>query len=182
MNRITCTLLLVFLFSVPLLPVLPVRAQSGEKAIRATLQRYFTTLKSGQYQKLYDSLPTSFQKQTTREEIAGNLERLGQFLKVQRMEIGKIEQHGEFAVAETTIYGLLTKPLTLDGTQIRQGRVTAQQYLIREGGVWKIASTSERSLRSFLKERPEVASLFQQSHTRFELFNQGTWVRLPGSR
>lgn len=177
MNRIIYPMLLIVCLS-----TLPVEAQNDEKAIRTSLQRYFTALKTGQYQKLYDSLPVSFQKQTTRAELADNLGRLGQFLKVRRMEIGKIEQRGDLAVVETTIYGQLTKPLNLNGGEIEQGRVTARQYLIREAGSWKIASTSERALRSFLKERPEAANLFEQSHTRFELFSQGSWVRLPGSR
>lgn len=156
--------------------------RDGEAPIRTAIQRYFTQLKSGQYRQLYDSLPASFRQQTTREEVAENLKRLGQSLKIQRIEIGKVEQHGELAVASTTIYGRLAKPLTLNGREIEEGRVTSLQYLIREDGRWKIASATERALRSFFQEHPEAATQFPQSHTRFELLSNGAWVRLPGSR
>ena len=71
---------------------------------------------------------------------------------------------------------------TLNSREIRQGRVSSQQYLIRENGVWKIASANERSLRTFMKEHPEVERLFPQTHTRFELLSDGKWIRMPGSR
>jgi hypothetical protein len=156
--------------------------RDGETPIRTAIQRYFTQLKSGQYRQLYDSLPASFRQQTTREEVTESLKRLGQSLQIQRIEIGKVEQHGELAVASTTIYGRLAKPLTLNGREIEEGRVTSLQYLIREDGRWKIASATERALRSFFQEHPEAATRFTQSHTRFELLSNGAWVRLPGSR
>lgn len=166
---------------------LPVASPSNEKAIRMSLQKYFNLLRTGRYGELYNTLPSAFQKQSTREEVAESLSRIGEFLKLSRMEIGRIEvrsieQQGEFAVAATTIFGQLTRPITLNNREIRQGRISSQQYLIRENGTWKIASANERTLRGFMKDHPEVATLFPQTRTRLELLSDGKWIRMPGSR
>ncbi|MFM8393581.1 MAG: hypothetical protein ACKOB4_06605 [Acidobacteriota bacterium] len=160
----------------------PLATVNDEKAIRGAIQRYFLLLKTGRYGQLYDSLPAAFQKQATREEIAGSLGRLGEFLKLERIEISQIEQRGDIAVASTTILGALTRPITINNREIRQGRVSSRQYLIRENRVWKIASANERSLRAFMKDHPEVETLFPQTLTRFELLSDGKWIRMPGSR
>lgn len=160
----------------------PLATVNEETAIRGAIQRYFTLLKTGRYAQLYDSLPVSFQQQANREEVARSLGRLGEFLKLEQIEIGKIEQRGEIAVATTTILGALTRTITINNREIRQGRVSSQQYLIRENRVWKIASANERTLRAFMKDHPEVEKLFPQTLTRFELLSDGKWIKMPGSR
>ena len=152
------------------------------KAVRGTLERYFTLLKTGRYERVYDLLPLSAQGVTSRQEMAAGLSRLTELLRFEKIEIGRIEQKGGMAVAATAIYGTLAQPVTLNGETISQGRVTSQQYLIREQGRWKIASVNEVTLRLFLKEHPAAGTLFSQQYTRFELLRNGQWVRMPGSR
>lgn len=175
-----------FFFHLPLIVCLlasPAGAWNPpDEAIRKAVERHFTLLRTRQYQPLYNSLPASVRQKTTREEMAESLERLRRFLKIDRMEIGEIEQRGPLAVATTTIYGRLVTPLNLNGQEISEGRVTTQQYLINEDGRWKIASATEGALRDFLRTHPEAATQFRQSHTRFELRGQQGWVRMPGSR
>jgi hypothetical protein len=181
MKRYTRQTTLLLFFSLVIISE-PLASVNAEKSIRGAIQRYFTLLKTGRYGQLYDSLPLVFQKQSTREEVAASLGRLGEFLKLERIEIGEIEQRGDVAVASTTIFGALPRPITLNNREIRQGRVSSRQYLIRENGVWKIASANERTLRAFMKAHPEVETLFPQTHTRFELLSDGKWIRMPGSR
>ncbi|NDD63682.1 MAG: hypothetical protein EBZ36_06865 [Acidobacteria bacterium] len=82
----------------------------------------------------------------------------------------------------TTTYGRLVKPVLLNDEEVTRGRIISTHYLVRENGSWKIASVSQQSLRLFLTEYPDAAALFSQTHTRFELFSRGKWVRMPGSR
>ena len=157
-------------------------AINDTKAVRGTLERYFILLKTGRYERVYDLLPLSAQSLTSRQEMVTGLSRLNDLLRFEKIEIGRIERKGDLAVAATAIYGTLIRPVSLDGEAISQGRITSQQYLIREQGGWKIGSINEATLRLFLKEHPTAGTLFAQQHTRFELLRSGQWVKMPGSR
>ena len=133
----------------------------GEKAVRATVQRFFSLLKTRQYQALYDFLPLQFQKQTTREQLTASLRRLDDFLVIEKMEVGRIQQRDDLAVVDTVIHGRLKRPVNVQGREIQQGRVSSQQYLIREEGKWKIATADNRSQQLFLQQHPEVKQYFQ---------------------
>ena len=141
----------------------------GEKAVRATVQRFFSLLKTRQYQALYDFLPLQFQKQTTREQLVASLRRLDEFLIIEKMEVGRIQQRDDLAVVDTVIHGRLKRPVNMQGREIRQGRVSSQQYLIREEGKWKIATADNRSQQFFLQQHPEVKQYFQLTRPQFSI-------------
>src|SRR5262249_1635598 len=79
------------------------------KDARAAVNKFFLLLKSRSYPALYEFLPSDLQRQVTREQLALSLMRLDSFITIERMEVGRVQAHGDFAVINTTIYGRLKK-------------------------------------------------------------------------
>lgn len=158
----------------------PSVAQSANqsKDARAAVNSFFLLLKAGAHDKLYEFLPSELQRQITREQLSFSLKRLDSFIAVERLEIGRVQRRGDFAVVDTTIYGRLKKPLVINGEQITEGRVAAQQFLFQEGGQWKIATADSRAQSYFLKRNPEFSRQFQLSQPRFEFKQKGKWAAL----
>jgi hypothetical protein len=145
---------------------------------RAAVQTFFSLLKTRQYAALHDFLPTQLQKQITPAQLAFSLKRLDSFIEVERMDIGRVQQKGDLAVIDTTIYGRLKKPLNLNGEIIKEGRVTVQQYLFKENNHWKIATADNRTRDIFLSHHPEFNKQFQFTQPRFELRQDGRWTAM----
>lgn len=152
--------------------------KSQAKDARAAVNSFFSLLKTGSYAALYDFLPSELQRQITREQLSLSLKRLDSFIAIERLEIGRVQQRGDYAVVDTTIYGRLKKTMTLNGEEITEGRVAAQQFLFREGGQWKIATADNRAQSYFLKRNPEFSSQFKLSQPRFEFKRKGKWGAL----
>lgn len=152
--------------------------KSQAKDPRATVNNFFSLLKAGSYAALYDFLPSELQRQITREQLSLSLKRLDSFIAIERLEIGRVQQRGDFAVVDTTIYGRLKKPQAINSEEITEGRIAAQQFLLREGGQWKIATADNRAQSYFLKRNPEFSSQFQISQPRFEFKQKGKWAAL----
>jgi hypothetical protein len=153
-------------------------AQAKSATPRSAVEAFFSLLKARKYDALYDSLPSQFQRQITREQLAQSLKRLDGFLTIEKLEIGRVQQRGEYAVVDTTIYGRLKQPLklgTLGETEIREGRVSAQQYLFREAGAWKLATADNRSQSFFLQRNPDFTKQFQIARPKFEFKRDGNW-------
>ena len=142
---------------------------------RATVQTFFTLLKSQRYSSLYEYLPTKLQEQITREQLVTSLKRLDTYITIERMEIGRVQQNGDYAVIDTTIYGRLKKPLKLQTEEANEGRITVQQYLFREDNRWKVVTADNRARDYFLKRNPEFNKQFQFNLPRFEIKQEGQW-------
>jgi len=143
---------------------------------RNAVQTFFTLLKSQQYASLHDFLPSQLQQQITVEQLTQNLKRLNSFIAVERMEIGRVQQKGDTAVIDTTIYGRLKKPLKMNGEEVTEGRVAVQQYLLKENNHWKIATTDNRTRDFFLSRHPEFNKQFQFIPPKFEFKQNGQWT------
>lgn len=150
--------------------------RSQSKDARAAVTSFFSLLKSQQYAALYDFLPSQLQRQITREQLSLSLKRLESFIAIERLEIGRVQQRGDIAVVDTTIYGRLKKPLNFDGQEVNEGRVTVQQYLFKEGGQWKVATADNRTRDQFLKHNPEFNQQFQLSQPKFEFKQKDKWM------
>lgn len=142
---------------------------------RSAVQGFFSLLKTQKYSELYDALPAELQKQTTRERMTASLKRLDSFIGIERMEIGRVQQRGDFAVVNTTIYGSLKKPMNFNGEEIKEGRTSVQQYLLKEGGKWKVVSADNRSQEFFLARNPDFKKQFQLTPPQFAFKQQGQW-------
>ena len=150
-------------------------AQAQGKDPRSAVQSFFSLLKTQKYAELYDALPTELQQQTPREKMIASLKRLDSFIAIERMEVGRVQQRGNFAVVDTTIYGSLKKPMNFNGEEIKEGRTSVQQYLLKEGGKWKIVSADNRSQEFFLKRNPDFNKQFQLTPPQFAFKQQGQW-------
>jgi hypothetical protein len=157
-------------------------AQTKNANARQTVESFFALLKGQQYAKLYDLLPTQMQGQVTREQLAANLKRLESFLTLERMQIGRVQEKGEFAVVDTTIYGKLKQPMNFNGQSISEGRVTTQQLLFKENNQWKVITTDDRTRAAFLKRQPDFEKQFQLTKSQFAFKKDGQWQSLQPSR
>jgi len=155
-------------------------AQSDDqsKDARAAVNKFFLLLKSRSYPALYEFLPSDLQRQITREQLALSLMRLDSFISIERLEIGRVQGHGDFAVVDTTIYGKLKKPVMINGDQVSEGRVAAQQFLYREAGRWKVVSADNRTQSFFLKRNADFSKQFRITQPRFEFKQKDKWTAL----
>ncbi len=154
------------------------QAQNKTGDARGTVQNFFSLLKAQKYAELHNFLPTQLQKQTTREQLAESLKRLDQFLTVQRMEISRVQQRGDYAVVDTTIYGNLKRAMNMNGIEVKEGKVSVQQYLLKEEGRWRITTADNRTRDFFLKRNPEFKQQFQLTQPQFAFKQNGKWTSL----
>jgi hypothetical protein len=145
---------------------------------RTAVEKFFALLKSQQYAALYDFLPGQLQQQLTREQLTQSLKRLDAQLALERLEIGRVQQRGDFAVVDTTIYGKLKRPLQMNGAEINEGRVSAQQFLLKENNQWKVVTADDRVRNFFLKRYPEFNKQFQLSPPQFAFKQNGQWTTM----
>jgi len=154
------------------------QSDNQPKDARAAVNKFFSLLKSRSYPALYEFLPSDLQRQITREQLSLSLRRLDSFILIERIEIGRVQQRGDFAVVDTTIYGKLKKPAMINGEEIKEGRVAAQQFLFRESGQWKVATADNRTQSYFLKRNAEFSKQFQITQPRFEFKQKDKWAVL----
>src|SRR6266446_4463971 len=97
-------------------------APSDESEVRNSVQRIFDQLKAGQYEGLYDSLPSSTRSRVTRDRFVKGLQGSRNLYQLERIEIGKPRVSGDLAVVDTTMYAHIQQPFNADG------KLVVQQY------------------------------------------------------
>jgi hypothetical protein len=147
-------------------------AQDAKGAVNS----FFSLLKAQKYAALYDYLPSDMQQRVSREQLINSLKRLSSFIAIEKMDIGRVQQKGDFAVVDTTIYGKLTRPLNKAQTdKPQEGKVSVQQYLFKENGQWKVATSDSATRSYFLKKHPAFKQGFQFTPPRFFIKQEGQW-------
>lgn len=154
----------------------PAAVISDESDARATIQRIFDQLKSGQYAALYDSLPSSSRSRITKDRFVSGLQRTSDLYQLDRIEIGAVRVSGNMAVADTTMYARMNKPLSADG------KLVIQQYLVREEGQWRVATGDNATINRFLKANPSFARRFPIRRPKAYINQNGKWVEMPMGR
>ena len=170
-NRLTIVLLTVLLSL--LSATATFATPSDQSDVRAAVQHIFNQLKSGDYGSLYDSLPSSSRSRITREQLVQGLQRSQNMFQLQRIEVGAVSVSGNIAVADTTMYAHITKPLDADG------KLVVQQYLVREDGSWKVATGDTGTINRFLKSNPSFARRFPIKKPRAFVNQNGKWIEIP---
>lgn len=150
-------------------------AQPGNQSPQAAVQTFFNHLKNRQYDALYDFLPAGMQAQITREQMTLSLRRLDAVIQVDKLEIGRVQRRGDYAVVDTTLYGRLKRPMKIDGQDLVEGRVAVQQMLFREGDRWKVITADDRTRRMFQQQHPEFERGFQFKSPQFAFRQDGVW-------
>jgi hypothetical protein len=166
-SRNSITILFVLCCALPL-----VASASPETEVRNTVERVFEQLKSGQYGDLYDTLPSSSRARVSRDRFTSALQRTRDMYVLDRIEIGTVRISGSFAVVSTSMYGRVLRPVE------NEGKIVAQQYLVREDGMWKVATGDRETVRRFLDANPTFARKFPIQRPRVFIKRDGRWVDL----
>ena len=148
-------------------------APSDESEVRSAVQRIFDQLKSGQYESLYDSLPSSTRSRLSRDRFVKGLQGSRNMYQLERIEIGPPRVSGDIAVVDTVMYAHIQQPLNADG------KLVVQQYLVREDGSWRVATGDRATIDRFLKSNPAFARKFPIKPTRAYVQQNGKWVEIP---
>jgi hypothetical protein len=149
---------------------------SDEGDVRATVQRVFSQLQSGEYGDLYDNLPASSRARISRDRFASGLQSTRNMYRLDRIEIGAARISGNLAVVDTTMYAHISKPLDADG------KLVVQQYLVREDGRWRVATGDNATINRFLKANPTFARKFPIKRPQAFVNQNGKWVAIPMGR
>jgi len=145
---------------------------SDEAEVRGVVQTVFQQLRSGQYEQLYDSLPAASRSRVSRERFAESLRRSSSVYHLDRLEIGAIRVSGDIAAVDTVMYGSVERPIQAEG------KIVAQQYLVREEGRWRVATGDRATVRRFLNANPNFARRFPLREPRVYVKRDGRWVDL----
>ncbi|HKR13912.1 MAG TPA: hypothetical protein VJT15_17745, partial [Pyrinomonadaceae bacterium] len=132
---------LSFFGLIALLWLTPAAAFGNQAEVRSTVQNVFEQLKSHNYGALYDLLPGSSRNRLSRERFVSALERAQGFYQLDRMDIGAIKVSGNLAVVDTVLYGRVVTPIQAEG------KIVAQQYLVREDGKWRVATGDQSAVK-----------------------------------
>jgi hypothetical protein len=159
--------------------VLPTTLQaSDESDVRDTVNRVFQQLKSQDYGGLYDALPNSSRNRMSRDRFVNALQRAQGIYALDRLEVGAIRVSGNLAVVDTILYGSVTLPIQADG------KIVAQQYLVREDGKWRVATGDQATIKKFLAANPGFTKSFKIRQPKIYVKQDGKWVEFapPGRR
>jgi len=150
---------------------LPTPAQASEESdVRAIVQQVFQQLQSRDYGAVYDSLPSSSRTRMSRERFISALKRAQDRYVLDRINIGAVRVSGNMAVADTELYGRINNPFPAEG------KIVVQQYLVREGGKWRVATGDNGTIQKFLKTNPAFARKFPIRQPRIYVKQGNKWI------
>jgi hypothetical protein len=148
---------------------------SDEAEVRGVVQTIFEQLKSEQYDQLYEALPAASRSHITRERFTNALRRTSGTYRLDRLEIGAVRVSGDIAAVDTVMYGSVQRPLEAEG------KIVAQQYLVREDGRWRVATGDRATVQKFLAANPRFAKKFSIRAPRVFVKRDGRWIDLTGT-
>lgn len=162
-----CVLLAAATIALPAHAAQPLQADAE---VRGLAQQIFQQLKSGDYNALYETLPAAQQRRVSRERFTRSLARTRDLYELDRLEIGAVRTSGDLAVVDTVMYGRVLRPIQ------SEGKIVAQQYLVREGGRWRVATGDRALVQKFLAANPTFARKFSLRSPRIYVRRDGRWV------
>ncbi|HEV2880792.1 MAG TPA: hypothetical protein VGX24_05740 [Pyrinomonadaceae bacterium] len=148
----------------------PARIASSEAEARGTVERAFQQLKGGDYNSLYDVLPSASQRRVTRERFVGALERTRGMYELDRLEIGTVRVAGDLGMVDSVVYGRVRAPFA------GEAKIVARQYLVREGGRWRVTTGDAATVRPLLATNPAFAKKYPFTEPRIYLKRDNRWV------
>lgn len=165
-------MLLCLLSNVALSPSAAAATSSDETEVRGVVERAFQQLRSGDYDGLYDVLPSTARQRISRQQFARQLQRSRDMYELDRVEIGAVRASGDIAMVDTTIYGRVRSPY--EG----EGKIVARQYLMREDGQWRVALDDRASAQRLLAANRDFARRYPPRSPRVFLKRDNRWVAI----
>jgi len=162
--------------AVLLISIGAVAKASDQSDVRTTVQNVFEQLKSRNYDALYDVLPGASRNRMSRDRFVSALQRAQDFYQLDRMDIGAVKVMGDLAVVDTVLYGKVVAPIQAEG------KIVVQQYLLREGGKWRVATGDQSSVKKFLADNPGFSKGFRIRAPRIYVKQNGAWVEFNAPR
>ncbi len=157
--------------------VTAVSARAADEAdVRNVVQQVFNQLQSHDYGSVYDSLPSSTRDRMTRDRFVNALKRSQDRYVLDRINISTVRVSGDIAIADTELFGRLAQPFQAEG------KIVVQQYLVREGGRWRVATGDTATINRFLKANPAFAKKFPIRPPRIFVKQDGKWVAFAPPR
>lgn len=151
--------------------------KASQAEVRSTVQNVFEQLKARNYDALYDLLPGTSRNRMSRDRFVSALQRAQDFYQLDRIDIGAIKLSGDLAVVDTVLYGRVVAPFQAEG------KIVAQQYLLREEGKWRVATGDQSSVRKFIAANPGFKG-FRIRQPKIYVKQNEKWVEFapPGRR
>ncbi|HEX8853596.1 MAG TPA: hypothetical protein VF754_08925, partial [Pyrinomonadaceae bacterium] len=150
-----------------------------EAEVREAMQRAFERLRTGDYGGVYDALPSASQRRVTRGGFVSAMQRAQAIFELHRLEISRVRVSGDLAVVDTVLYARVRQPVE------SEGKLVSRQYLLREGGQWRVTTGDMSTVRPLLAANRTFARQFPPTAPRVYLKRDGRWVSietLNGSR
>jgi len=168
--RLLAAILLLTLAGSSVATAAPARVASSEAEARGTVERAFQQLKGGDYNSLYEVLPSASQRRVTRERFVGALERTRGMYELDRLEIGAVRIAGDLGMVDSVVYGRVRAPFA------GEAKIVARQYLVREGGRWRVTTGDAATIRPLLATNPAFAKKYPFTQPRVYLKRDNRWV------
>ncbi|HVQ38669.1 MAG TPA: hypothetical protein VMS31_14120 [Pyrinomonadaceae bacterium] len=176
-KRIKIKALMLLATAVVFLPGSAVASLASEESdVRAVVQQVFQQLQSRNYGSVYDSLPSSSRTRMTRDGFIRALGRAQDRYVLDRINIGAVRVAGNIAVADTELYGRVSSPFPAEG------KIVVQQYLVREGGKWRVATGDTGTINKFLKTNPAFARKFPIRQPKVFVKQGDQWIEFNPKR
>ena len=148
----------------------PARMASSETEARGAVERAFQQLKGGDYNSLYDVLPSASQRRVARERFVGALERTRGMYELERLEVGAVRVAGDIGMVDSVVYGRVRAPFA------GEAKIVARQYLVREGGRWRVTTGDAATIRPLLATNPSFGRKYPFAQPRVYLKRDNRWV------
>ncbi len=143
---------------------------SNEAEVRGAVEQAFRQLRAGEYDALYAALPGASQRRVSRARFVGALERTRGLYELDRVEISAAHVAGDLAAVDSVVYGRGR------GAFAGDAKIVARQYLVREGGRWRVTTGDRQTIAPLLAANPAFAKKYPLSQPRLYLKRDGHWV------
>lgn len=188
MKRRATKTLLIFLTALAVLPHTATRAAAATTSVthvsaalnsydaeaeaRAAIEEAFERMRAGDYAAVYDALPSASQRRISREKFVEGLGRARGLFTLERLEIERVRVSGNLAVVDSTLYANVNQPISAEG------KIVSRQYLVREGGRWRVTTGERSTVRPLLAANPSFARQYPPTEPRVFVKRDGRWVNI----
>lgn len=143
---------------------------ANEADVRRAMERAFQMMRAGEYGGIYDALPSASQRRVSREGFVAGMNRARGMFELDRLEISAVRVAGDLAVVDTVLYGRARRPV--EG----EGKIVSRQYMIREGGQWRVTTGDRSTITPVLAANRQLARRFPPIEPRVYMKRDGKWV------